>query len=396
VVDPATALLAKPQPTVTIESALADDREADRFQPVVLAPGTWRLAIGYTAPYFVAPDKVRFRYRLEGQEWSRPTTNREASYTNLPPGRYRFEVIATNGQGDWNEHGANLGFVVQPFFWQTRWFHAAVVLSVLLLVASFLWVRERQHRQRERELEVLVDARTRELRRMAEEHKELSLRDALTSLRNRRFLHETVTPLVGAISRQHSCAGDPRRNARKPTRADRLGLALVDIDHFKWVNDTHGHDAGDAVLRQFGDLLVDTARGQDVVVRWGGEEFLVVLLGADEEGLRAFGERFRTRVDAMEFHLPSGSVVHRSCSVGLVGCPFYDASTPGLDLDQMVNLADLGLYHAKRSGRNRSVLVKPAQRAPATREEAAQAFASVEAAVEGGWVEMVQITQSRI
>ncbi len=262
----------------------------------------------------------------------------------------------------------------------------------MLLVASFLWVRERHHRSRERELEAVVKERTRELRRLAEERKELSLRDALTNLRNRRFLRESVDPLVGAISRQFACLETSARNARKPTLADRLGLAIVDIDHFKWVNDTHGHDAGDAVLKQFSDLLSDTARGQDVVVRWGGEEFLVVLLGADEEGMRAFGERFRKRVEAMEFTLPNGKIVHRTCSVGLVGCPFYPAGERGLELDQLITVADLGLYHAKRTGRNRSILVRPGEKGPANREEAAQAYATVDAAVAGAHVEMVLVT----
>ncbi len=391
VVDPAEALRAKPLPSVIIETLHADEGEVDRHQAVVLAPGTWRLAIGFTAPTFTAPDKVRFRYRLAGQSWSQPTTNREAGFTNLPPGRHRFEVGASNGQGRWSEQIAALEFTVQPFFWQTHWFLIAAVLSALLLVAGFLWIRERQHQGRERELEAQVQARTQELRRMADEHKELALRDSLTSLRNRRFLHETVRPRVGAIARQQTAAASPAGNVRKPTLVDLLGLAIVDIDHFKWVNDTHGHDAGDAVLRQFSRLLTDTARGHDVVVRWGGEEFLVVLAGADEEGLRAFGERLRKRVEAMEFQLPGGATIHRSCSVGLVGCPFYPPNGPEMDLDQMVNLADLGLYQAKRTGRNRSVLVKPGPQVPEGREQVAQAFATVESALEGGYAEMVWI-----
>ncbi len=79
VVNPPEALKAKPVPSVTIETVMADDREIDRFQPILLAPGTWRLAVSYTAPYFIAPEKILFRYRLEGQDWSLPTPSREAS-----------------------------------------------------------------------------------------------------------------------------------------------------------------------------------------------------------------------------------------------------------------------------------------------------------------------------
>jgi diguanylate cyclase (GGDEF)-like protein len=239
----------------------------------------------------------------------------------------------------------------------------------------------------------MVAARTAELHELAEERKELSLRDSLTQLRNRRFLQETIHPLVDAISRQHANLHTAQRNARRQTIADRVSVAMIDIDHFKVVNDTWGHDAGDAVLEQFGRLLVDTARGQDVVARWGGEEFIVVLLGADGEGLAAFGERFRRRVVAHEFVLPAGDVVRVTCSVGLACCPFYPSGEMGLDLDQLVSIADLGLYHAKRGGRDRCMMVKPGIRPPASRDEAAKAFSSIEVATEGGYVVIEQITE---
>ena len=118
----------------------------------------------------------------------------------------------------------------------------------------------------------------------------------------------------------------------------------------------------------------------------------MVLLGADEQGLSAFGERFRRRVAAREFVLPGGGTVRATCSVGLVGCPFYPAGELGLDLEQLVTVADLGLYHAKRSGRDRCMMVKPGIRPPTTRDEAIQAYASLEEATEGGFVVIEQIT----
>jgi len=167
----------------------------------------------------------------------------------------------------------------------------------------------------------------------------------------------------------------------------------VDIDHFKQVNDTWGHEAGDAVLEQFSRVLQDAARGQDIVVRWGGEEFLVVLYGADEEGLAAFGERLRRRVEARAFLLPGGGTLARTCSVGLVRCPFYGPGELALDLDQLVSLADLGLIAAKRGGRNRCVLVRPGLRPPAGREEAARALASLEAATVGGFAVVEELVR---
>jgi diguanylate cyclase (GGDEF)-like protein len=393
VVDPEEALRSRPIPPVSIRGVQADNREVDRHQAVRLAPGTRRVDFLFAAPYFVAPDKVTYRYRLDDEPWSPARADRFATYTNLGPGEHLFHVIASNGYGAWNEVGATVPFTVEPYFYQTTWFALLVGFSVLFLLSGGYWVRERQHRSRERELEQLVEARTAQLERFAEERRELSLRDSLTNLRNRRFLQESIRPLVEAISRQHA---NPRRagcDERKSNLADRLSLAIVDIDHFKTVNDNYGHDAGDAVLQQFSELLIDTARGQDVVTRWGGEEFLVVLLGADEEGLSAFGERFRRRVAAREFTLPGGGSLRKTCSVGLVCCPFYASGELGLDLEQLVNVADLGLYHAKRSGRDRCVMVRPGLRAPASRDEAVKAFSSLEAATEGGFVVLEQITE---
>jgi diguanylate cyclase (GGDEF)-like protein len=392
VVDPAEALRPKPVPPVVIEEVEIDGETVDHHAPLVFPAGTWRIDIQFSAPYFIAPEKVGFRYHLDDQDLGATEPERQSTFTNLPPGRYRFHVIATNGYGAWNEEGATLEFEVAPYFWQTDWFMSLSALGLVLVVLGVYWRQQRLHLEREHELEATVAARTRELAELAERQKELSLRDALTSLRNRRFLQETIEPLVGAISRQ--CANPPSSEVdqRKATIADRVGLAIVDIDHFKAVNDSHGHDVGDSVLQQFSQLLVDTARGQDVVVRWGGEEFLVVLLGADEEGLRAFGERFRRRVAAREFVLPGGGTLRRTCSVGLVSCPFYAPGDLGLELDQLLSVADLGLYQAKRDGRNRCVMVKPGLRPPASRDEATKAFASIEAATEGGYVVMDRLT----
>ena len=395
VVDPAEALRPKPIPQVSIRGLMVDEHAVDYHLPVELEPGTFRVEFLYTAPFFVAPEKVTYRYRLNNEDWSsiKPFDTREASYTNLPPGAYTFQVIASNGYGAWNEQGASVTFMVQPFFYQTTWFMLLVGVGLVVVIVGLYWAREQQHRARQRELEAKVAERTAELHALAEERKELSLRDSLTQLRNRRFLTETIRPLVNAIARQCANPRPAGQGSRKPTMADHVGLSIIDIDLFKAVNDTYGHDAGDAVLEQFSQLLVDTARGQDVVARWGGEEFLVVLLGADQQGLEAFGERFRRRVAAREFTLPGGGSIRLSCSVGLVGCPFYPQGELGLDLEQLVSVADLGLYHAKRSGRDRCMMVKPGIRPPTTRSEAVKAFSSLEEATEGGYVVIEQITK---
>ena len=159
--------------------------------------------------------------------------------------------------------------------------------------------------------------------------------DALTGLANRRHATET---LVVEIER-----------ARRYNRP--LGIVLFDLDHFKHVNDEYGHEAGDAVLRTFGDVLRASARGTDVVARWGGEEFLAILHEATLEATIAFAERVRTALAATTPLAPfaEGEAQTVTVSAGVTTLSEADAA----DADALVRRADEALYAAKGSGRDR-------------------------------------------
>jgi diguanylate cyclase (GGDEF)-like protein len=160
--------------------------------------------------------------------------------------------------------------------------------------------------------------------------------DALTGLANRRHATET---LASEIER-----------ARRYNRP--LGVVLFDLDHFKLVNDEYGHEAGDAVLRTFGDVLRASARGTDVVARWGGEEFLAILHEATLDATIAFAERVRAALAATS---PLGPFVDGEApptvtvSAGVATLRESDAE----DADALVRRADEALYDAKGSGRDR-------------------------------------------
>ena len=112
-------------PPVHIESLSPPDRKSYPLQQALrLPPFTRDLEIDYTGLSFLVPQKVRFRYRLDGRDkdWQDPGTRREAFYTDLRPGRYRFHVIASNNDGAWNSSGAALDFSIAPAFYQTIWF----------------------------------------------------------------------------------------------------------------------------------------------------------------------------------------------------------------------------------------------------------------------------------
>jgi signal transduction histidine kinase len=127
-------------PPVVIEQIRIDDQTFAPSGRLELPAGTTRFDLYYTAPSFVAPEKVRFKYKLEGfdEDWIDSGTRRIAYYTNLRPGAYTFRVIASNNDGVWNETGATFGLYLKPYFYQTYWFYA-VLLLVLALLAWLLF-----------------------------------------------------------------------------------------------------------------------------------------------------------------------------------------------------------------------------------------------------------------
>jgi diguanylate cyclase (GGDEF)-like protein len=127
------------------------------------------------------------------------------------------------------------------------------------------------------------------------------------------------------------------------------------VDHFKSVNDIYGHNAGDQLLIQLSDLLTQTCRESDCVIRWGGEEFLLVSRFVDREDAPLMAERIRNKIAQHTFKLPDGSSLKKTCSIGFACFPFLPKEPTKLSWEQVIDIADHALYIAKKSGRNRSV-----------------------------------------
>lgn len=139
-------------PPVHVEKLIVDRKDWPLTQPVRLPPLSRNVEIAYTALNLAMPERVRFRYRLEGHddEWQEPAARRQAFYSDLPPGDYRFRVIASNTEGAWNESGANLAFSIAPMFYQTGWFVAVCVAAGLFLLSLLYLLRVRRLTLRER------------------------------------------------------------------------------------------------------------------------------------------------------------------------------------------------------------------------------------------------------
>jgi len=146
VVDPARLTRALAPALAQVQSVSADDKVIPLTRSVHIPGGHGRLRFAYTGLGLSAPELVRFRYRLDGYDtgWSEPTAQREAVYTNLAPGPYRFHLMASNPDGGWNGPETTFAFEVDPLFWQTLWFRSAVALALIGAIAALFRLRMRR------------------------------------------------------------------------------------------------------------------------------------------------------------------------------------------------------------------------------------------------------------
>ena len=180
------------------------------------------------------------------------------------------------------------------------------------------------------------------LRAMLDQGLEMAVTDQLTGLNNRRYMMTKLTELVEKAGR----------------KGESLAVLICDLDHFKCVNDTHGHDAGDEVLRQFAHRMSGNVRAVDMSCRYGGEEFVVVMPNADADAAQNVGERVRASVASTPFALgEDGGTLDASVSIGAA------LFQPGDSVEYLLKRADEALYAAKEGGRNCVVMADDERKA---------------------------------
>jgi diguanylate cyclase (GGDEF)-like protein len=286
----------------------------------------------YALPNYIRPEMTRYQARLEGYEdyfsdWGSVT---RITFSNFRPGEFSFVVRARDGQGRISESAPFEFVVLKPWyltFWaMLTWIVTGIVL--LMLVTRTLLRRRIVRLTEERErLSRMVQDRTAELAAANKRLKNMANVDGLTSVANRRRLEEYLDEAW----------------TRCVDRQCELSIILLDVDHFKRFNDTHGHQAGDDVLREVANILSATLRrGEDIVARYGGEEFMCVMPGAGAKMAMDVAETMRQRVE------DSNQAI--TASVGLAtGRP-----GSGQSLKDLIEQADRALYQAKQSGRNQT------------------------------------------
>ncbi len=218
-------------------------------------------------------------------------------------------------------------------------FRIMVTLATMFLMALLLFIQHRRLNRELRHTNVVLQ--------------EASLTDPLTGLRNRRYFSATIEGDVSQSLRTHTDGRDPH------TRD--LIFYLIDADNFKAVNDQYGHDVGDKVLVELARRLSSSIRHSDVLVRWGGEEFLIVSRYTDRNDAELLAQRVLAAVGDTPIQL-GGSIepMYQTCSLGWAAFPWFPEKPGAISYEEVLTLADRGLHQAKALGKNRAVGILPA------------------------------------
>ncbi len=276
--------------------------------------------------------QIQYMYRLPGfhENWQDITDSRSVELKNLNPGQYQLQVKALNNDGRWREQSMLLDLRVMPAWWDKAWVKTLFLVAFIFLVVGIHQQRTRKFRRQNLQLENEVNRRTTELQELNDKLAAAANTDFLTGLPNRMsFIND-----IESISQQQAINGC---------------IAMADIDYFKKINDQYGHSAGDVILKKIAGLMRSLIRSEDLIARWGGEEFIFFFKDKDLTVTMELMERLRKTIAAqpVEYHSETIQVTMTS--------GICELARDGKLLDA-INAADEALYKGKALGRNRVIL----------------------------------------
>lgn len=299
-----------------------------------LPAGTREVHVEYAVLAGQREQESTYRSQLVGFDpqasaWSGEHARR---FTGLPPGSYELRVEARDYAGTASPP-ATLRFAIDAWWWERSLVRSLFVVFLMALVVGIFMLYNRGLRARQRSLKREVARRTLEIRAANQRLTELSYQDPLTGLANRRRLMEALDAAI----------------ERAVARALPIGLIVIDVDHFKSYNDQHGHLAGDVALRAVAQALQSATREQDLVARFGGEEFACLLVDADIEVVARCAERMRALVEALPPRTLGNNTQTLTISAGVMS----RVPAAGDHAADLLRDTDVALYQAKHEGRNR-------------------------------------------
>ena len=301
------------------------------------------IRFSFALPSYRAPEinSYRSRIRHEGgdEEWSKWSNEVRRDFTNLPAGSLLFEVEARDAAGAPGGIASAPISVIAPWYRRTSTIVAFWLAGLALLVIAVQW-RVRALRARSVELERLVASKTEALQLAA-------ATDPLTGLWNRhrfgQWVHDEVPAITKKATRVRAC--DP---------VDVI-VCAIDLDHFKRINDRHGHAAGDMALKAVAQRLHGIKREDDLIFRFGGEEFIYLGLNRHRDEGEQLARRIVEEINQTTVELENGVLIDPTASVGWSVYPFYRERVELFSMDFVLGVADRALYLAKGNGRNCAV-----------------------------------------
>lgn len=342
-VDPKVQLPKSRPEKVVIRELNVNDRQIPlRTSAVPEVPEASSMRVTFALPSFRDPEENQYRSRLRinGADgvWGPWTNEYRRDFTNLPAGSVVFEVEARDATGQQAGVAAINLMIVAPWYKRAVSIVGFVIAGVILLLLAVQW-RVRALRARSAELERLVAIKTEALQIAA-------TTDPLTGLWNRHRFGQWMRDEVPKINAQAGAADDDER-------VD-LITCVIDLDHFKRVNDQHGHAAGDAVLKAVAERLLALRENGDLVFRFGGEEFVYLGVNRHRSEGKKLAEKIVHEIAQINVELESGVLLDPTASVGWSVYPFYREKPELFTLDFVLGVADRALYLAKQVGRNRA------------------------------------------
>ncbi len=289
---------------------------------------------------FKTPEQIQYFYQVKGlyEDWINVSNSRHVDLNELNPGDYQVVIKAINNDGRWQEQSLVLDVQVKPVWWNHDWVKVLAALFFLLLAFVLHNYRTYKIRKQNLLLEHQVNKRTIELQDLNDQLELAANSDFLTGLPNRMsFINEYE-------QKQKSPEANPLNSC----------IVLADVDNFKKINDQFGHSAGDLILIELSVIMKKLTRNQDLVARWGGEEFIFYFNNKDAQETRVLVERIREEIAASELSY-QGQNISVTMTFGV--CQRFS----GMTLIDCINAADESMYQGKSQGRNAVVVSQTVQ-----------------------------------
>ncbi len=325
-------LLVTPSFPTVIEQVTSDQSHIDVLSttPVELEAGSQRVQFEFVGLGYISSHVIRYKTKLEGfeTEWTERGVTGQAEFTNLPPGSYNFMVSAYYPYHPDYVNQVSFAFTIAPYWWQRPVIQ--VVIAALLVLSIMLLVTWRIHLLNKAKLKLKkqVEDKTHELKLQATAFERQAREDLLTGLPNRRAFDDWMNDVT--------C---------EPEIINTLSIVMLDLDHFKRINDQYTHIAGDHVLRHVSAILEHYTPPGAMMARWGGEEFVLGIVGKSSEEVYQICLEINRAVREHDLStIATGLSV--SISIGMVTATTCDG------FDDLLRCADSALFDVKNSGRD--------------------------------------------